>query len=211
VSPEAVRPLRVALTGGIATGKSYCLARFATLGAPTIDADLLARQAVLPGTAGFDAIRSRFGTAVITPDGRLDREALGRLVFADAQARQALEAIVHPVVYAAVRRWFDTLGRSGQPAIGLADIPLLYETGHADEFDAVVAVVCRPDQQIARLMERSGLSQADADQRIAAQWPMADKARRADYVIDTSGTFEETDARVRDVWAQLQRRQVPRA
>jgi dephospho-CoA kinase len=199
------RPLRVALTGDIATGKSYCLARFATLGAPTIDADLLARQAVAPGTAGFEAIRARFGAAVLTPDGRLDREALARIVFADADARHALEAIVHPAVYAAVGRWFETVGRSGQAAIGIADVPLLYETGHASEFDAVIVAACPADQQLERLMARSGLSREAASQRIAAQWPMAEKTSRADYLIDTSGSFEQTDTQVRDVWERLGR------
>jgi dephospho-CoA kinase len=201
-----VRPLRVALTGGIATGKSYCLARFATLGAPTIDADLLSRQAVAPGTAGFDAIRSRFGAAVMTADGRLDREALGRIVFADADARHALEAIVHPAVYAAVRRWFETLGRSGQAPIGIADVPLLYETGHDGEFDAVIVASCPPGQQLERLMARSGLPREDAARRVAAQWPMAEKARRAHYVIDTSGSFGQTDDQIREVWARLRDR-----
>lgn len=204
-------PLRVALTGGIATGKSYCLARLATLGAVTIDADLLARQAVAPGTSGFDAVRARFGAAVVAPDGGLDRDALGRIVFADAEARRALEAIVHPAVYAAVGRWFDGLRDAAPPAIGIADIPLLYETGRERDFDAVVVTACGAGQQLARLMARSGLTQTEAERRIAAQWPLAEKARRADYVIDTSGSFADTDARVQDVWQALQRHQPARA
>ena len=198
--------VRVALTGGIATGKSHCLARLAELGAPTIDADVLARQAVAPGTAGFAAVQSRFGAAIVTAGGELDREALGRLVFADPEARRALEAIVHPTVYAAIGRWFETLARSGQHPIGIADIPLLYETGHDGDFDAVVVVSCEPQAQIERLMARSGLSWEDATRRIAAQWPVSEKARRATYVIDTSASFETTDAQVRNVWEQLQQR-----
>ncbi len=200
---EASRLFRVALTGGIATGKSYCLAKFAEAGTPTIDADVLARQAVAPGTAGFDAVRSRFGAAVVTAEGGLDRVALGRVVFADADARRALEAIVHPAVYAAIGRWFEALARSGQHRVAIADIPLLYETGHEADYDAVVVASCSADQQVARLMARPGFSRDDAERRIAAQWPVAEKARRADYVIDTSGSFEETDAQVRDVWARL--------
>ena len=100
-------PLRVALTGGIATGKSYCLAKFADLGAATIDADVLAHQAVAPGTAGFEQVRSRFGESIVSIDGRLDQKSLARIVFADANARRALEAIVHPAVYGAMRRWLD--------------------------------------------------------------------------------------------------------
>ena len=107
------QPLRVALTGGIATGKSYCLTRFAEAGAPTIDADALARQAVAPGTSGFAAVVARFGEAVVAADGGLNREALGRIVFADAAARRALEAIIHPAVYAAIERWFDGLAGPG--------------------------------------------------------------------------------------------------
>lgn len=198
--------LRVALTGGIATGKSYCLARFAEAGAPTIDADILARQAVAPGTAGFDAVRSRFGAAVVTADGTLDREALGRVVFSDQDSRRVLEAIVHPAVWAAIGRWFDTVARGGQHRVAIADIPLLYETGHEGDFDAVVVASCTPDQQIARLIARAKLSREDAARRIAAQLPVADKARRAGYVIDTSGSLEETDAQVRQVWTQLRDR-----
>jgi dephospho-CoA kinase len=196
-------PLRVALTGGIATGKSYCLDRFAAAGAATIDADVLARQAVAPGTLGFAAVRSRFGAAIITPEGRLDREALGRIVFSDPDARRALEAIIHPAVYAAIGRWIETL--NGDQRVAVAGIPLLYETGRERDFDVVVVTICRPEQQISRLITRSGLSPDDAARRVEAQMPTADKARRADHVIDTSGSFEETDAQVAAVWAQLTR------
>jgi dephospho-CoA kinase len=203
---SAPRLLRVVLTGGIATGKSYCLERFAEAGAPTIDADVLAHQAVEPGTAGFEAVRSRFGAAVITPDGTLDREALGRIVFADTDARRALEAIVHPAVYAAIQRWFEALAKAGHHRVAIADIPLLYETGHGDDFDAVVVASCTPTRQIERLLTRSGFSYEDAARRIAAQLPVSEKARRADYVIDTSVSFERTDQQVRAIWAQLAER-----
>jgi len=195
--------IRVALTGGIASGKSYCLARFAALGAATIDADVLARQAVATGTTGFDAVRARFGAAILTPEGGLDRVALGRLIFSDAASRRALEAIVHPVVYGAIQRWSDGLAHSGQHSVAIADIPLLFETGREDEFDAVVVAACGPEQQIERLVLRSGLTREDAARRIDIQLPLADKMRRADYVIDTSGTFAETDAEVTRVWSAL--------
>ena len=194
--------LRVALTGGIATGKSYCLARFADAGAPTIDADGLARQAIAPGTTGFTQVVSRFGNSVVRPDGSLDRDALGAVVFADAEARHALEAIVHPVVYATISRWFEGLARTGRFPAAIADIPLLFETGHERDFDAVVVARCPPAMQRARLMERNDLSAADADRRIASQLPIEEKARRADYVIDTS-SFAETDRQVREAWTRL--------
>jgi len=119
---------RAALTGGIATGKSYCLARFAALGAAVVDADQLAREAVAPGTAGLASVVARFGTTYLRADGSLDRPALGRLVFGDRLARADLEAIIHPEVYHRVGAWFANLPAGTRVAI--ADIPLLFETGH---------------------------------------------------------------------------------
>jgi len=197
------RPLRVALTGGIATGKSYCLAKFAALGAATIDADVLAHQAIAPGTAGFDAVRSRFGESVVSVQGGLDHKALARIIFADPDSRRALEAIVHPAVYAAIDRWLRSLGHAGQSRIGIADIPLLYETGREADFDVVIVTSCDPGQQIERLMARSGLTRDEALRRIGAQMPVEEKTRKAGHVIDTSGSFEETDARLLEVWRRL--------
>jgi dephospho-CoA kinase len=204
VSGEAGTVTKIALTGGIATGKSYCLAAFASLGAPTIDADALARVAVAPGTAGFDAVRARFGSAVLRPDGTMDRDALGRIVFADEHARVAVEAIIHPAVYAAIGRWFDGLTRDvGGRVAGIADIPLLFETGHQADFDVVIVAACTPEQQLERLVLRSGLSRKDAEQRIASQWPIDRKRALASFVIDTSGTHERTDRQVQDVWRSV--------
>jgi dephospho-CoA kinase len=196
---------RVALTGGIATGKSYCLRRFAGLGAAVIDADSLARAAVAAGTAGLAEVVQRFGPGVLRPDGSLDRARLGQVVFADADARRDLEAIVHPAVRRAIHDWFrDREKDSGNHFhVAIADIPLLSETGREKDFGAVIVVACRPDQQLARLMARDGIDEAAARQRLAAQLPIEDKARRADYVIDTSGTFEETDGGIGRVWAQI--------
>jgi dephospho-CoA kinase len=191
--------MRVALTGGIATGKSRCLAAFAALGVPTIDADQLARDAVAPGTDGLRTLAERFGPTVTRADGTLDRHALGAIVFTDVQARRDLEAIVHPQVYAAIDAWF---GRLDTP-LAVADIPLLFETGHAGDFDVVVVAACRPEQQRARLLARDHLSEAEADARIAAQWPLADKVAGADFVIDTSGTPDETDLNTREVMRVL--------
>jgi dephospho-CoA kinase len=197
--------LRVALTGGIATGKSHCLARFAELGAPTIDADKVARDVVAPGTPGLAAVAARFGQAVLLADGSLDRQALGRVVFGDTAARRDLEAIVHPAVYEAIRAWFAALeSRDEAPAAAIADIPLLYETGREADFDRVIVAACRTDQQIDRLVRHRGLTTEEAAQRIDAQMPIADKAKRADFVIDTSGDIAETNRRVTDLWRRLQ-------
>ena len=193
----------MALTGGIATGKSHCLRKFAELGAPTIDADTLARQAVEPGTPGFRAVVQRFGPAVVAPDGTLNRVALGSVVFGDNDARHALEAIIHPSVRAAIDRWFESLDRQPGIRAGIADIPLLFETGRDKDFDVVVAAVCEPATQKARLMARDGFSEEQADQRIRAQMPIDDKARRARYAISTEGTIAETDRQVAEVWAEI--------
>ncbi len=192
--------LRVGLTGGIATGKSYCLDRFARLGAKTIDADVLARDAVAAGSPGLDAVIRRFGHEVVGPDGQLDRAALGRIVFDDAEARRDLEAIVHPVVHAGISRWLASL--SDGKTIAIADIPLLFETDRDRDFDAVIVIACTADRQLARLRER-GLSTDEAHRRIAAQMPLEEKTRRADYVIDTSGTFADTDTQINQVWTTL--------
>lgn len=192
---------RVALTGGIATGKSYVTARLRAAGVPVVDADVLAREAVAPGTPGLAAIVARFGPAVVTPDGTLDRAALGERVFADASARRDLEAIVHPAVRAAIDDFFAKLPPATPLAV--ADIPLLYETGRAGEFDAVVVVACRPATQVARVMARDGLSRAQAEARVAAQWPIADKVARADHVIETDGSFAETDRQVEALLAHI--------
>ena len=197
------RPLRVALTGGIATGKSHCLRRFTELGAPTIDADTLAKHAVEAGTAGFRAVVERFGTSVVAADGTLDRAALGNVVFGDDAARHALEAIIHPSVRSAITRWFESLDREPGVRAGIADIPLLFETGRDKDFDVVVVAACAPATQKARLMTRDGFTEEQADQRIRAQMPIDDKARRARYVISTEGTIAETDRQVAEVWAAV--------
>jgi dephospho-CoA kinase len=200
------RPLRVALTGGIATGKSHCLAGFARLGADVVDADVLAREVVAPGTPGFAAVVARFGRGILTRDGDIDRAALGSLVFADEIARRDLESIVHPAVYAEIdkrhRESFSKNRKTTPGVVFIADIPLLYETGREGDFDRVIVAACRPEQQIERMKAR-GLTETEARQRLASQWPVEEKRRRADYAIDTSGTIEATDEQIRDVWRRL--------
>lgn len=192
---------RIALTGGIATGKSYVREQFAKLGLPTIDADLLARQAVEPGSPGLAAVIERFGLGILDAQGALDRRTLAATIFADADARRDLEQIVHPAVRKAIDEWFDSLP-AGTPA-AIADIPLLYETGRDKDFDAVIVAATDPERQVRRVMKRDSLPEADARARLAAQLPIADKIRRADYVISTAGTHAETDAQVAAVYRSL--------
>jgi dephospho-CoA kinase len=196
--------LRVALTGGIATGKSYVARRMRAADVPVVDADVLAREVVAPGTPGLAAIAGRFGAGVIGPDGALDRARLADMVFRDPAARSDLEAIVHPAVRAGIERFFQALP-AGTP-VAVADIPLLFETDRAAEYDAVVVAACPPDLQVARVVTRDGTSREQARQRMAAQLPIEDKVRRADYVIDTSGSYADTDAAVDDVLAALRDR-----
>jgi dephospho-CoA kinase len=193
--------LRVGLTGGIATGKSYCLARFATLGVPVVDADLLARDAVAPGSRALADVATRFGASILLPDGSLDRAALGRIVFTDRAARTDLEAIVHPEVYRRIGEWFAA--RPPATRLAIADIPLLFETGHEHDFERVIVAACDPQQQLRRLMQRDSLSEAEARARLNAQWPIEEKVARADYVIRTDGSVADTDSQVRTVYEML--------
>ena len=185
--------LRIALTGGIATGKSYVLDQFRKRGVPCLDADDLAHGVMAGGTEASQAIAARFGSEILDPGGAVDRRKLGPIVFADEAARRDLEAIVHPAVRRAIEaglRGFETLGDS--PA-AIVSIPLLYENHREGSFDRVIATVCSEATQIERLVAR-GLTEAEARQRLAAQMPAEEKARRADFTIRTDGTFAETNA-----------------
>lgn len=193
--------VRAALTGGIATGKSFCLAAFASLGAATIDADRLAREVVAPGSEGLKRVAARFGPGVLLPDGSLDRGALARIVFTDRTARGDLEAIIHPAVYSRIREWSANLPAGTR--LSIADLPLLFETGQEHQFDTVIVCACEPAEQIRRIVARDGLSEAEARDRLNAQWPIDEKVARADHVISTDGTTNETREQVRRVYEIL--------
>jgi dephospho-CoA kinase len=195
--------LRVALTGGVATGKSHVLKLLAARGVPTIDADRLARDAVARGSDGLDAITRRFGPAVLAADGSLDRRAMADIVFRDAAARRDLESIIHPAVYAAIARWIHALEQSGGTAMAVADVPLLYETAHEGDFHRVIVTAAAPDVQVRRMMERDGATETEARSRLAAQLPIEEKSRRADYVIRTDVSFAETEKQVDEAYARL--------
>ncbi len=194
--------LRVALTGGIGTGKSAVLAQFRALDVPVVEADLLAHEAIAPGTPGADAVRRRFGAGVMLPDGTVDRRRLGAVVFDNPRARQDLEAIVHPAVYARIDAWFHEAGASGA-RMGVAEIPLLFETRHETDFDRVVVTACDPVEQVRRVAARGGLTEDEVRRRVAVQWPLAEKVRRADHVIWTDGTLDDTRRRTLEVWRAL--------
>jgi dephospho-CoA kinase len=181
--------VRVALTGGIATGKTTVARALRAAGVATVDADLLARDAVVPGSAGLAEVTARFGGDVLHADGTLDRQALAAVVFADVEARRDLEHIIHPRVRQGIDAFFTALA-DGAP--GIAEIPLVYETGWGTAFDTVVVVACHPATQRARLMARDGHGATDADRRLNAQWPITDKVRLADAVVVTDGDMAST-------------------
>ena len=192
--------VRVGLTGGVASGKSAVSAILAELGAVVIDADLLAREVVARGTAGLEAVVAEFGGEVLTAEGELDRPAVGAIVFADAEARKRLEAIIHPLVH---RRSAELEAQAAPDAVVVHDIPLLAEVGRAGSFDAVVVVDAPAEVQVARMVEDRGWTREEAEARIAAQATRDDRLAIATYVIDNTGTREELRAQVEDLYARL--------
>ena len=192
---------RIALTGGIATGKSYVAGKIREAGVPIVDADVLSREVVAPGTPGLAAVRKRFGPDSVRRDGTMDRVRIAQIVFKDKRARLDLEAIIHPAVQKAIDEFFATLPK--RTPFAVADIPLLFETGREKQFNAVVVVACPRDMQLQRLMERNKLSKEDAERRLSAQLPIDKKVEKATHVIRTDGTFEETDRQVAELIRKL--------
>jgi dephospho-CoA kinase len=186
------------LTGGIASGKSTAAARLRVLGVPVIDADQLAREVVATGSDGLRAVVEAFGPSVLLPDGSLDRKALAAVVFTDEAHRRRLNAITHPRIAAlTAERSAEVAGR-GEP-LACYEAALLIENGAADAFRPLVVVACPEEMQIARAMQRDGATREEVGGRIAAQMPLARKVAVADFVIDTSGTMEDTARRTDEV------------
>ncbi|HYW72988.1 MAG TPA: dephospho-CoA kinase [Pyrinomonadaceae bacterium] len=197
--------IKVGLTGSIAVGKSSVMKVFADLGCHVIDADEVARDVVAPGTPGLKSVCDAFGTGILQPDGALDRPKLGAIVFADAARRTQLNAILHPLIIAAQDaqvRSFESIDPDG---IVVIDAALMIESGGYRRLDKLIVVHCRPELQLQRLMDRDGLSREAAEQRIAAQMPQEEKKKYGDFLVDTSGSFAETNAQVLKVFALLRK------
>ncbi len=200
--------LRVGLTGGIGSGKSEVSRRLAAHGAVIIDADVAARQVVVPGSPGLARIARAFGDDVLRPDGSLDRVRLGEIVFADTALRDKLNAIVHPLV----RQWMlaaeRTAVQAGEPPgpILVHDVPLLAESRGQGGFNLVIVVDVPPEQQVERLVGQRGMTPGQASARMAAQASREQRLELADIVIDNSGALADLDRRVEEVWADLRRR-----
>jgi dephospho-CoA kinase len=205
MADETTGHVRVGLTGGIASGKSTVSAILRELGAVVIDADALAREVVAQGTPGLAAVLEEFGDGLLTPEGDLDRAALGALVFADEAARKRLEAIVHPLVF---ERIVDLETHAPPGAVVVHDIPLLAESGRAagpdrGGFDVVVVVDAPQDVQVERMIRDRGWTEADALARIAAQAAPEDRREIATYLVENTGTLEELRAEVEKIYAEL--------
>lgn len=192
----------VALTGNIASGKSTVVAALVARGAHVIDADVLAREVVAPGTSAHAAIVAHFGPTILAPDGTLDRAALRARVFAAPAERRALEQIVHPAVEAARQDALARAAARGERLV-ICDIPLLFEAGLADRFERIIVVDAPVEVRRDRLVRDRGLAPAQADAIMAAQAPAAPKRARADWVIDNDGDRAQLAARVEALWREL--------
>ena len=193
----------IAVTGGIAAGKSTVCNRLRELGAHVESADELVRFVQRKGSPVLDAIRERFGIGAIDESGELDRPALGRLIFEDADARRDLEAIVHPAIQAELASRIKAITEHDADAVIVYDIPLLVESKRVDEFDSIIVLACDPDIRRQRLIDLRGMSSEEADARIAAQATEVERMQVADWIIDTGESIEETLEQVDDVWADI--------
>ena len=204
VTGQRGRVLRAGLTGGIGSGKSEVSRRLAAHGAVLIDADIAARAVVAPGTPGLARVAEAFGAEVLGPDGALDRERLGAIVFRDPASRATLNAIVHPLVGQWMRAADQTAVAGADGAVIIVhDVPLLAENRRSGDFDLVIVVDVPPELQLERLVSRRGMNPDQARARIAAQATREQRLAVADIVIDNSGSLEDLDRRVDTVWTDL--------
>lgn len=195
--------MRIGLTGGIACGKSTVSAMLTELGAHLVDADRVAREVVLPGEPALQAVAEKFGQAVLNEDGSLNRPALGSIVFGQADRLRELEAITHPAIRQRMREQMEQAERLEADPVVVADIPLLYETEQQSSYEGVIVVYVPHEVQRERLMNRNGLSADEAERRIGLQMDIERKRSMADWVIDNSGTLEETRKQVQQLWDSL--------
>ncbi|HZE22071.1 MAG TPA: dephospho-CoA kinase, partial [Desulfobaccales bacterium] len=184
------------------SGKSTVARMFKELGAEVLDADEVAREAVAVGKSAWQDLRRLYGDDYFNPDGSLNRSKLAGRVFADPEARRRLDAIIHPRVAAALQARLAALTGRGVKLV-LVDVPLLFETGRESAFDRVIVVTAPETERLRRLRERDGRGEEEIRGILAAQWPLADKAARADYVVDNGGGLNDTQKRVKNIWQDL--------
>jgi dephospho-CoA kinase len=195
--------LKVGLTGGLASGKSFVASCFARWGAHVLHADEAGHAVLEPGGEAYAGVVAEFGDAILRPDSTIERKALGAIVFADPAKLEKLNALVHPHVFARQQAFFEEVERKDPTGVAVVEAAIMVETGSYKRYGRLVLAVCPPEVQIQRFVEREGASEEAARARMARQMPLADKIPFADYLIDTSGTKDETVARARAVWEKL--------
>ncbi len=195
--------LRVGLTGGLASGKSFVGRALADLGCYLIKADELGHQVIEPGGEAYDAVVALFGREILRPDGHIDRRRLASMVFGNPERLAQLNALVHPPVKARERTLADAFAHKHPDGIVVTEAAILVETGSYKDYDRLIVAICRPEQQIERAMERDSASREEVLDRLRRQMPLEDKVKYADFVIDTSGTKENTLQQVRAVYQSL--------
>ncbi len=196
--------LKIAITGGAGSGKSTVARMFVELGAPVLDADAAARKAVAVGTPAWQELRRLFGEEYFNPDGELNRAKVAQLVFADPEARKRLNAIVHPQVARELQRQIKELEQQGANLV-FVEVQLLFEAGLEAAYDRVIVVYVDPEDQIRRLQGRDDRDAGEIEGILKAQWPLNDKAARADFVVDNRGTLDDTRKKVQEIWTELQK------
>jgi dephospho-CoA kinase len=195
--------LKVGLTGSIAVGKSHVAAIFSELGCHVLDADVTAREVVEVGSEGLKKIAETFGKEVLKVDGTLDRNKLGAIVFEDEEKRKLLNSILHPIIITKYDEQMRIWESKDPNSIGIVDAALMIESGSYKRFDKLIVVHCQTDVQLSRLMNRNNLTKEEALRRISSQMPQEEKKSYADFLIDTSGSFEETRKQVEDIYERL--------
>jgi dephospho-CoA kinase len=193
------------LTGGVASGKSTVARYFQDLGAHIIDADRIGHEAIEPGRAAYREILSHFGTGILDSSGRIDRKKLGPIVFADPHQLRALNAIVHPRIIARTEELAAEHQRQNPQSVVVVDAALIFESRLGGSLNKVIVAWCRPEQQLERLMAKAGVFRDEAERRIKSQMPVEEKRRRADYLIDCSGSMEETRRQAGAIYLELRR------
>jgi dephospho-CoA kinase len=200
--PKLLKIRKIAITGGAGSGKSTVARMFQELGAEVLDADAFAREAVAVGAPAWQELRRLYGDDYFNPDGSLNRSRLAQRVFNDPEERRRLDKLIHPRVAEGIRTRLAELARRGAPLV-LVEVPLLYETGREAGYDRVIVVSAPEAERIRRLRERDRRGEAEIRGILAAQWPLPDKAARADYVVDNGGELGRTRQQVKNIWAEL--------
>lgn len=196
---------KVGLTGGIASGKSTVSGMFRELGVPVIDADMIAREVVAPGSRALEAIVDAFGEEILTEEKSLNRARLGEIVFSDLSKKKVLEGILHPEIIAEQDRRLKDLEREGRTPVAIVDAAVMIESGSWKRFDSLVVVDCEESQQISRLRLRNGMNEDEAVRRVNAQMPLSEKVKYADHVIDNRGSIDDTRKQVEELMKLLSR------